>query len=192
MCPGAGGARRQKSRNSAASELKNAIKAVQRMLERSRKDCALLEEILWLLFSLERVLENSPRPPHPPGNPPGPAPAVRDYRTQPAANGRVLVTFDNSKQVTLSRTLTEFLAALAADTGESPDDLVAWKSFDQLGEMLGKRLPREFDHHKISQLLWLLHQALKPLDRDMGLIESVPGLGARLRLKRRQAGMGGL
>jgi hypothetical protein len=62
--------------------------------------------------------------------------------------------------------------------------LVAWKGFDRIAELLEKRLGRKFDHHAVSQLVWRLRESLKVIDGGWRLIESLPALGARLRLKR--------
>jgi hypothetical protein len=171
--------------------LKEAIQGVERLEERRRKDGEMFEQVRWKLYILEKAVgeqsgtgEVRRRPRHA-KLPQGPAPTVQDLQMEEVGNGGVIVTFDNAKQVVLSRALRELLAILAADAGESPDELVAWKSLDRLGELLEKRLARKFKHHTISQLLWRLRESLKAIDNGGGLIESAPELGARLRLKRK-------
>jgi hypothetical protein len=192
MCPGDSGAPKKKPCVPVTTMLKNAIERVERLGERRRKDGEMFEQVCWQLYELERAVEEQAgvtaaarRVPREARMPQRPALTVHDFRKDEVGDGRVVVTFDNVKQVALSRTLMEVLVLLAADTGQSPDDLVAWKGFDRLGEMLGKRLDRKFDRHAISQLLYRLREALKAIDNGRSLIESSPALGARVRLKRR-------
>ena len=102
--------------------------------------------------------------------------------------GDAVVSFDGAKRVALPPALTELIGILASDEGQSPDELVAWKSFDRMGELLEKRLGRPFSNHNVSQLLSRLRGVFKGADLDQRLVESSRSLGARLRLKRRQAG----
>lgn len=182
MCPADSDAPKKRPCAPATTMLKSAIKRVER----------LFDQVCWDLYEIEKVVEEQAgvgaaprRAPRAAALPQRPALTVHDFRMAKVGDGRVVVTFDNAKQVALSRTLLEVLVILAADTGQSQDDLVAWKGFDQLGEMLGKRLDRKFDRHAISQLLYRLREALKAIDNGRSLIESSPALGARVRLKRR-------
>ena len=192
MCPGDTDAPKKKPCVPVPTMLKNAIERVERLGERRRKDGEMFEQVCWQLYELERAVEEQAGAPAAARRVPRearmlqrPALTMHDFRMAEVGDGRVVVTFDNVKQVALSRTLMEVLVILAADTGQSPDDLVTWKGFDQLGEMLGKRLDRKFNRHAISQLLYRLREALKAIDNGRSLIESSPALGARVRLKRR-------
>ena len=182
MCRADSDAPKKKPCAPATTMLKSAIKRVER----------LFDQVCWDLYEIEKVVEEQAgvdvaprRAPRAAGLPQRPALTVHDLHIDEVGDGRVVVTFDNVKQVALSRALKEVLVILAADTGQSPDDLVTWKGFDQLGEMLGKRLDRKFNRHAISQLLYRLREALKAIDNGRSLIESSPVLGARVRLKRR-------
>ena len=186
MCRADSDAPKKKPCAPATTMLKSAIKRVER----------LFDQVCWDLYEIEKVVEEQAgvdvaprRAPRAAGLPQRPALTVHDLHIDEVGDGRVVVTFDNVKQVALSRALKEVLAILAADTGQSPDDLVAWKGFDQLGELLEKRLDRKFDRHAISQLLYRLREALKTIDNGRSLIESSPALGARVRLKRRPAAL---
>jgi hypothetical protein len=160
--------------------LKGVIKDVERLDEK-------VDKVRWDLYEIEKALQelSGPDPPRPPrATPKGPAPTVENFRVEEGGHGRVIVTLDNAKQVTLPPALAALIAILAADEGTSPDHLVAWKSFDRLAELLEKLLGRQFSAHALSQLLWRLRESLDAADLDRDLIESLPGLGARLRLKR--------
>ncbi len=191
MFPGGGDGGKKNSRVLVPSLLKDTIKEVERLERRRREDGERFDRVCRKLYNLEKAVEDQEggaparRTRRVAKLPPGPASTVLDFHMEVVGGGKVVVSFDNGKQVTLSPTLREILVLLARDTGESPDDLVAWKSLDRLGELLEKRLGREFDHHAVSQLLWRLREAFKAVDLDRGLIESAPELGARLRLKRR-------
>jgi len=171
--------------------LSRLIRSVERLEKRHRTDGEMLENLRWLLYVVERAMQKQGIPTSARRRPrvgktlQGPAPTVQDVQYAGVGMGRVTVTFDQGEQVTLSRSLKELLVILAADVGESPDDLVAWKSFDRLGELLEKRLDRKFNHHTVSQLLCRLRKSFEAGSRGRGLIESSPELGARLRLKRR-------
>jgi len=184
MVPGGNDGGREKPGGAVKRSIKGAIKDVERLDEK-------VDKVRWKLYRLEKLLEEreGPDPPHPPpvATPKGPAPTVQDLRIEEVGHGRAVVTFDNATRVTLSPTLKELTAILAADEGESPDELVAWKSFERLTERLEKRLGRKFSDHALSQLLWRLRESIAAAGLDRRLIESVPGQGARLRLKRKSS-----
>lgn len=117
-------------------------------------------------------------------NPKKPGPTVQSYTVTRAPDGAVIATLD-SMRVTLPPKLKALLDILAADLGESPDGLVAWKTVDQIGQLLAERFGRKFDRHTISQLMWRLRESFRVVKESTGdLIESDPVLGARLRRKR--------
>ncbi|MCX6627728.1 MAG: helix-turn-helix domain-containing protein, partial [Candidatus Solibacter sp.] len=99
------------------------------------------------------------------------------------------VTFDNAKQVTLPPTLAALITILISNGEESPDELVAWRSIDRVGELMQKRLGRAFSAHAVSQLVWRLRAKLAGAGLDPRLVESSPASGLRLRLKRQAAGV---
>ena len=194
MVPGGseGGAR--KPRVNVARSLKDIIKDVERLERRRRKDQETTERVRWDLYVVENALAEQAgaalprRPRRTAGAAEGPAPTVRDFQMREAAGGAALAAFDHAGQVKLPPALKELAAILAADEGESPDDLVAWKSFDRCCEWLEKRLHRgrKVDRHALAQLIWRLRKALAAAGLARGLIESVPALGARMRLQRAQ------
>lgn len=185
MVPGGNDEDKEKPAVDMTRTLKGAIKNAERLGERRRKDQEEIEELCWILYKFENLLQQRAHlDPPPAATPKGPAPTVEDLRMEEVGQGRAVVTFDNAKRVNLSPTLKALIAILAADEGVSPDALVAWKSFERLAELLEKRLDRKFSDHALSQLLWRLRESLGAAGLDRDLVESRPGLGARLRLKR--------
>jgi hypothetical protein len=100
-----------------------------------------------------------------------------------AGRGRTALAFDAGKAFLLTETLAELAAVLASSEGESDDEFVAWQSLECIGKRLEKRLPRRFDSHIVSNLLWRLRKVLRPGQLDR-LVETRADRGARLRLKR--------
>jgi hypothetical protein len=180
--------------------IQDAIEEMQRMLRQIdhqeknlKRFREKLEALRWELCMIERVLlargEGAGTPPHRPSasapRPPIPKPVVQNCTLAGVAGGASEATLDNGAIVTLPTALAELLAILASEEGQSPDELVPWKSLDRMGELLGQRLGRKFDRHAVSQLLWRLRGHFKSAGISEWLIESARELGARLRLKRR-------
>ena len=181
-----------------ARSIQDAIEEMQRMLrqiEQQEKNLRRFREkfeaLRWELCVIERVLlardAGAPpyRPPAPAPRTPNPKPVVQNCSLVGLAGGATEAMFDNGAKVTLPWALAELVAILSSEEGQSPDELVPWKSLDRIGELLGKRLGREFDRHAVSQLLWRLRGLFKSAGINQWLIESERKLGARLRLKRR-------
>jgi len=163
---------------------------------RRRKDAESLEKVWHAIGKIENALKvRIIRPPlrrEKPPAPVGPAPTAQEFRVEGAANGKVIVTFGDARQVKLTPTLHALAEILAADDGKSPDDLVGFKTLQQLAARLTDRLGRKFRLGAVSQLLWRLRQGLEAGNWDATLLESVPKRGARLRVKRGATAMGGV
>jgi len=179
---------RSHPRVNVARSLSDAIGDVERIVERG-------ERVLKELCAIERAVSEKShacrghrRGPRPPA-PAGPLPAVQNLHLEGMEKKRAVVSFDGGKRVALPPALAELIGILASDDGQSPDEFVAWKSFDRLSILLEKRLDRPFSHHNVSQLLFRLRKALGGAGLDHRLIASEPPLGARLRLKRRPASL---
>lgn len=168
--------------------VKHSIREVERLGARRRKDDEAIEKLCMELYKLERAVKRKnggAGTSRAARHPRGPAPTVQGFQLRAAGNKHVVVTFDNAKQVKLPGTLKELFAMLAADTVASPDELVGFKSFDELSASLEKRLGRNFDRHATSQLIYRLRKSLEAMAEGRGLIESVPNRGARLRIRRK-------
>ena len=171
--------------------LRDVIEEVERLWKNQRRDHARTEKVLWELYTIERASaeKDGPVPPRRPLRRAavlaGPAPVAQVCEPHGVKGGGVVVTFDSGKQVALPRALAELFRVLVSGEGPSPDELVAWNSFDRMGKLLEQRLGRPFNHHTVSQLLTRLRGKLEEADLDPRLVESSAALGARLRLKRR-------
>jgi hypothetical protein len=175
--------------------LGDVIEEVERLAKDLRRGLARTEALLWELYTMERALaeKDGPAPKRRASRlgaePPGPAPTAHDCQYTVQEGGGGAVTFDNAKRVTLPPALAELIAILISSADESPDELVAWKSLDRVGELMQKRLGRAFSAHAISQLVWRLRGKLAEAGLDPRLVESSTASGVRLRLKRRAAGL---
>jgi hypothetical protein len=171
--------------------LEDVIEDAEQLEKETRKHLERAERLVNELYVFERAYaENNPAQAKRRRGPQthaaaGPPPVAHDLGLARMEGGGAAVTIDGGKRIALPPTLAELIAILAADEGESPDELVAWKSFDRVCELLEKRLGRKYDHHAVSQLLWRLREALEAVNYDRRLVESAPAVGARLRLKRR-------
>ena len=114
----------------------------------------------------------------------GPAPVAHALNASPAESGKIEITIDGGKRITLPPALAALLAALIADGGESPDSLVAYKSFDRLSASMEEKMDRKYDRHALSQLLWRLRELLGDKGIDRRLVQTSTEFGARFRLKR--------
>ena len=150
----------------------------------------LIEKIVDYFYRIQRD-EAPPRRRPKPLHHSGPAPAVQNFHFEDAKKGGAIVSFDGGKPVRLPPAVGELIAILASDTGPSTDELIAFKSFDQVGERLEKRFGRTFRHRNVSQLLLRLRKALRAAGLDPRLVESSPSMGVRLRVKRHPALPGG-
>lgn len=184
------GARGKYPRVNVKRSLADVIKDVERLEKNHKKGLAIFEKLLWELYAIERAAagrDDQPvqrRPPRQAPAPAGPLPAIQDCEPRGGKVGRTVVTFDSTKQVELPATLAELVRILISAEGESPDELVPWKSFDRIGALLEKRLGRTFNHHTVSQLLTRLRKKFVKAGVDVRLVDSSTVLGARLRLKR--------
>jgi hypothetical protein len=159
------------------------IRDVERIVERGERVLEELCEIERAVSEQSCTLPRRTRGPNPPA-PKSPAPSLQNLHLKGMEKGCVVVSFDGGKRIAFPPALTELMGILASDESDSPDEFVAWKSFDRVGELLEKRLGRRFSHHNVSQLLSRLRGVFKGADLDARLIESSKVLGARLRLKR--------
>jgi len=128
------------------------------------------------------------RDPRPPAAT-GPAPVAQNLCLVRTGKGGAVVSFDGGKPIALPPTVAELIAILASGGGQSEDEFLAWKSFDEMCERLEKKLGRKFDHHNVSQVLTRLRTELRKAELDR-LIESSPPKGVRLRVKRCPAILG--
>jgi len=156
------------------------LKDIERDVKRAS---VLLDRVLDELSTVIGADDAQPAPAAAPRVPVGPAPSARNVSLRAAGRGRTVLAFDAGKAFLLTETLAELAAVLASSEGESDDEFVAWQSLECIGKRLERRLPRRFDSHIVSNLLWRLRNVLKPGQLDR-LVETRADRGARLRLKR--------
>jgi len=184
MVAGGGGA--GAPRVNVTRSLGDVIRDVRRMVEKGERA---LDELSVIVQAVAGERPNPPPRARHAVPAAGPAPVAEALRFEGMDKGRAVVSLGGAKRVALPPTLAELVGVLASDDSPSPDELVAWKSLDRLGDLLEKRLARRFTRHNVSQLLSRLRKALKGADLDPRLIESSQPLGARLRLRRRPPGV---
>lgn len=166
--------------------LSDVIKDVERIVEKAERALEELYTIEWALQQHKAVpVGPGPEPPVPAG----PAPVAHNCRLEVQEKGRATVTFAEGKQVSLPPALAVLTAILVSGEGGSPDELVAWKSLEGIGQLLEERLRRTYNRHAVLQLLSRLRAVFRDAGFDPRLIESAAPLGARLRLKRRPASL---
>lgn len=105
---------------------------------------------------------------------------------RPRADGLSDVRVDGGKQFTLPPTLADLLHVLATSGGTSEDDLVGWKTTDEVAILLGKLSGRRFTRHGVAQNVHRLRREL--LERGGAnpfLIQTNRRRGLRFALRRR-------
>jgi hypothetical protein len=112
------------------------------------------------------------------------------------ANGKGEFEIDGRK-LTLSPRLADMLIALSKDFGPRSDDLVGWKTLEELAQLVlppkhGSPPKDSTDQkkiqHRMRQSIHLLGKAFHSAGINPFLIQSNPGLGYRFALRCSQAG----
>ncbi len=76
------------------------------------------------------------------------------------ADGMAEVRIDGGKSFTLSPLLADVLRILAIDNGPSDDDLVGWKTLDEVAILLTKDSGKQFRKHTVTQNIYRLRKAM--------------------------------
>jgi hypothetical protein len=79
---------------------------------------------------------------------------------KPRADGRAEVRIDGGKRFTLPPLLADVLRILAIDNGPTDDDLVGWKTPDEVAILLTKNSGKQFKKHAVTQNVYRLRKAL--------------------------------
>jgi len=79
---------------------------------------------------------------------------------KPRADGLAEVRIDGGKIFTLSPLLADVLRILAIDNGPSEDDLVGWKTLDEVAILLTKDSGKQFRKHAVTQNVYRLRKAM--------------------------------
>jgi hypothetical protein len=199
MCAPGDDKEKEKSESDMERLFSKAFRELEKVEGRRRKDVESLDGLWHAIGKIEKALEDQsgPAAPRRTRKPRGTAPAgqaaptANGFRVDGVEHGKVIVTFGDARQVKLTPALHALVEILAADDGNSPDELVGFKTSQQLAARLHDRLKRKFSRHAVSQLLWRLRKSLEAASWDARLLESAPKSGARLRVKRGAAAVGG-
>lgn len=76
------------------------------------------------------------------------------------ADDWALVRFDQSGEIALPPILADLLSLLSDDNGISDDELVGWKTLDQVAKDLQKTSGRPFTRHAVTQQIYRLRREL--------------------------------
>jgi len=96
-----------------------------------------------------------------------------------------VIQVDQGAEFTLPPILTDLFVVLSAESGQSDDDLVAWKPLEEVARRLAKKAGRAFSRHSVTQHIHRLRRELfarggaSPL-----LVQTNRRLGVRLALQR--------
>jgi hypothetical protein len=76
------------------------------------------------------------------------------------ADGAAEVRIDGGKRFTLPPLLADMLRILALDNGPSNDDLVGWKTLDEVAILLAKNTGGQVKKHAVTQNVYRLRKAM--------------------------------
>jgi hypothetical protein len=111
---------------------------------------------------------------------------VVDLKIQKQPNGSAIVQIDGGKEFRLSPVLADLLLILSDDAWPTKDDLVGWKSWDEVAKRLGRKAGRPpMGRHTVSQNVLRLRKALELSGENPRWVQSNRALGARFALRRR-------
>jgi DNA-binding response OmpR family regulator len=103
------------------------------------------------------------------------------------ADGSAVVRIDG-KEFKFSPTLADLLAVLCEDTGRSADDLIGWKSINEVARLLKKKTGRRFTNHVVTQNVHRLRQVLFKAGLNPDLVQTNRRYGLRFALRRSACG----
>ena len=103
------------------------------------------------------------------------------------ADGLAEVRIDDGQPFTLPPVLADLLYILAVDTGLTTDELIGWKSLDEVAILLGKNEGRKLARHAVTQSIYRLRREL--FNRggiNPFLVQTNRRRGVRFALKRKK------
>jgi hypothetical protein len=103
------------------------------------------------------------------------------------SDGVAEVSIDSGQPFTLSPVLADLLYILAVDTGLTTDELIGWKSLDEVAILLGKKEGRKLARHAVTQSIYRLRREL--FNRggvNPFLVQTNRWRGVRFALKRKK------
>jgi hypothetical protein len=115
-----------------------------------------------------------------------PQPVAVNLDIKQRADGSAAVSVNFGETFVVPPVLADLLDILARDTHRGADDLVGWKSLDEVAILLAKRSDRRFTRHAVTQQVYRLRKVM--IERgglDPELIQTNRRHGVRIALKRR-------
>lgn len=103
------------------------------------------------------------------------------------SDGLADVRIDAGKQFKLPPMLADLLYTLAIESGPTEDELVGWKTLDEVAILLSKRIGRRFTRHSVTQNIYRLRKEL--FDRagaNPFLVQTNKRRGVRFALRRKR------
>jgi len=119
---------------------------------------------------------------------PQPAQVASSIQTETRSDGSVAVRIDSDPSFFLPPTPAALLEVLKMDSGASDDELVAWKTLEDISLMLTNILGRKVTPHSVTNSIHRLRQILAKSRPDGDwLVQTRRGRGARFALRREKA-----
>jgi len=88
------------------------------------------------------------------------AAGVRELVIKRHADGSARVSVDGGKAFSLPPALGDLLAVLAVDSGLTADQLIGWKTLDEVTILLSRKTGRTLSRHAVSQTVYRLRKAV--------------------------------
>ena len=115
---------------------------------------------------------------------PGAAAGVSEIKSVARGDGSRVVHVDGRAGVPLTGNLADLLEVLKADTGDSPDLFVSWKSLGVVVDRLKACTGRNLSGKAVRQLIYRLRNQLEYHGENRLLVQSDRRLGYRFALRR--------
>lgn len=163
-------------RHAAASRLfRDVKKQLNTLLTKIDQADLLADSLSFDIAALEKFFETGRMPPVSPQATPGrrqertqadehlrqlAATGAHSLETKLRADGDFEVRIDGGKRFTLPPLLADVLRILAIDNGPSNDELVGWKTLDEVAILLGKETGRPVKKHAVTQNVYRLRKAM--------------------------------
>jgi hypothetical protein len=109
---------------------------------------------------------------------------VRKLAIDRGANGRAVVLIGDDGELELPPGLADLLEILAADTGVSSDDLVGYKTVNEIALLLNNGAKKPLREHAVRERISRLRQMLRDCGINPWLVETSRDGGYRFNFKR--------
>jgi len=103
---------------------------------------------------------------------------------KPLASGKAKVRIDAGEALVVPPRLAEFLQIISGDFGDEAGALVGWKTLEEVGRRLEKRVGKAVTRHNVSALVYRLRNALQRQGIPPSIVQTNARLGVRFALRR--------